>query len=124
MSTRNQVRTAAKILSGTTGAFLAKEVRAVIATFEQPELQNEKAFPTEDGRWLSIAEVKAHFGPGYANHPIVLEQAISVYAGRMIHLAVQEVGLDVRTLTPQQLAGLYMMTTAAEQDAFKRMTTN
>lgn len=124
MSTRNQVRTALKILSMTTGAFLAKEVREVIATFDQPEVQDQPAFATADGQWLTVAEVKAYFGPDYATNTIFLEQCIGAYAGRLINKTIQEVGLDIRVLTPTQLAAVFNSTTQAEENALVRMTAN
>lgn len=124
MSTRNQVRTALKILSMTTGALLAKEVREVIATFEQPEVQDLPAFATADGQWLTVAQVKKVFGPDYATNSIFLEQCIGAYAGRLINKAIEEVGLDIRVLSPAQLAVVFHSTTQAEENALVRMTTN
>jgi hypothetical protein len=124
MSTRNQVRTALKLLSMTTGGLLAKEVREVIATFDQPEVQNEPAFATADGQWLTVAQVKQIFGPNYATNKTFLEQCIGAYAGRLINKTIEQVGLDVRVLTPAQLAAVFHSTTQAEEDALVRMTAN
>lgn len=124
MSIRNQLRTVKSILAGTTGAFLAKEVRATIASFDLPENQNEKAFPTADGRWLSVAQIKEHFGPDYATNPTVIEQVLATYIGRLVNKAIEEVGLDVRTCTPDQLEAVFGALVTAEQQALVRMTTN
>lgn len=124
MSIRNQLRTVKSILAGTTGVFLAKEVRATIALFDLPENQNEKAFPTADGRWLSVAQIKEHFGPDYATNPTVIEQVLAAYIGRLVNKAIEEVGLDVRTCTPDQLEAVFGALVTAEQQALVRMTTN
>lgn len=124
MSTRNQVRVAKGILAQTTGAMLAKEIREVFATFDQPEVQNEPCFPTAEGRWLTVAEVKAYFGPNYATNHTVIEQCIAAYAGRLVKAAIEEVGLDVRAISPEQLVMVASATNQAEKDAFVRMTAN
>lgn len=124
MSIRNQLRTVKSILAGTTGAFLAKEVRATIASFDLPENQNEKAFPTAACRWLSVTEVKEHFGPDYATNPTVIEQVLAAYIGRLVNKTIEEVGLDVRACTPEQLEAVFGALVTAEQQAFVRMTTN
>lgn len=124
MSIRNQLRTAKGILAGMTGALLAKEVRATIASFEKPELQDAPAFPDISGRWLTVAQVKEHFGPDYATTPVVIEQVISVFIGNLVRKTIEEVGLDVRVLTPQQAMDVMSVTAHAEQSALVRMTTN
>lgn len=124
MSIRNQVRAAKGILAQTTGAILAKEVREALTSFEAPENQNAPAFPTADGRWLTVAEVKAHFGPDYATNKIVIEQSISAYAGRLVRATIEQVGLDVLALSPEQLFAVSSVTNQAEQDAFVRLTAN
>lgn len=124
MSVRNQLRVAKGILALTTGALMAKDVRAGLADFEKPECQNAPAFPTADGRWLTVAEVKAYFGPDYATNPTVIEQSISAFAGRLVKAAIEEVGLDVRALTPEQLVDVASTTNKAEKDAFVRLTAN
>lgn len=124
MSMRNQLMTAAAVLAEITPEFLVNEVREIIASFELPENQENPAFPTADGQWLSIAEIKAHFGPDYASDHIVIEQVLSVYIGLAIKTAVEEVGLDVGVLNPLQAFALSVVLAPAEQQAFVRMTAN
>ena len=124
MSIRNQLRTVKGILAHTTGALLAKETRAVIASFDLPENQTTKAFPTAAGRWLSVAEVKEHFGKDYATNPTVIEQVLAAYIGRLVNKAIEEVGLDVRACTPEQLQAVFGALVTAEQQALVRMTAN
>lgn len=124
MSIRNQLRTVKGVLAGVTGAFLAKETRATIASFALPENQNEKAFPTVEGRWLTVAQIKEHFGPDYATNPTVIEQVLAAYIGRLVNKAIEEVGLDVRACTPDQLHAVLGALVEAEKNALVRMTTN
>lgn len=124
MSIRNQLRTVKGILAHTTGALLAKETRASIASFDLPENQNQPAFPTVDGRWLTVAQIKEHFGPTYATNPTVIEQVLAAYIGRLVNKAIEEVGLDVRACTPDQLEAVFGALVEAEKNALVRMTTN
>lgn len=124
MSIRNQLRTVKAVLASVTSTFLAKETRATIASFDLPENQNEKAFPTADGRWLTVAQIKEHFGPGYATDPVVIEQVLAAYIGRLVNKAIEEVGLDVRACTPDQLESVFGALVTAERQALVRMTTN
>lgn len=124
MSIRNQLMTAAQILGEVTPELLVTEVRKVIVGFEDPNTQDDHAFPTADGQWLTVAEIKEHFGPNYATSPIVIEQVLAVYAGRLIQVTVEQVGLDVQALRPLQISALMMVITLAEQQALVRMTTN
>lgn len=124
MSIRNQLRAAIDILSCTTGPMLAKQVREVMTSFNDPELQNEPVFPTAYGRWLTVAEVKEYFGPNWATDRTVIEQCISAYTGRLTRAAIEEVGLDIYSLSPGQLGRILTATTKAEESAFVLMTAN
>ncbi|MNW02645.1 hypothetical protein D3C71_1984610 [compost metagenome] len=73
---------------------------------------------------MTVAEVKEHFGPDWATDRTVIEQCINAYAGRLARAAIEQVGLDVRVLSPDQMAQLLTATTKAEELAFVRMTAN
>jgi hypothetical protein len=124
MSVRNQLRVAGAMLSDISGAFLAKEVRAIINTLDQPELQNQPCITEENGRWVTVAECREFFGPEFKTNHVFIKQCIAAYLGRSTKKAIEEVGLDVRACTPVQLATLLSLTNKAEQDAFVRMTAN
>lgn len=125
MSIRNQLRGASKMLSGMTGAMLAKEVREVIASFEKPEWQNEKAMlDAQTGVWLTAAQVKETFGPDYATNHIVIEQTIAAYAGRLAKAALEKFGLSPMMLNEKQLADYLSITNSIEKEAFVRLTAN
>lgn len=124
MSIRNQLRAANGILSGITGAFLAKEVRAVIGTLDQPEMQNQPIITEVHGRWLTVAQCREFFGPEFKTDHVFIQQCIAAYAGRATKAAIEEVGLDVRACSADQLANLLSVTDKAEREAFVRMTVN
>jgi len=124
MSIRNQLRVASGILSGITGAFLAKEVRAVLNTLDQPEMQNQPIITEASGRWVTVAECREYFGPEFKSNHVFIQQCIEAYTGRSTKAAIEEVGLDVRACSPVQLATLLAVTDKAEHDAFVRLTAN
>ncbi len=121
---RNQLRVAGAMLSDITGAFLAKEIRAVISTLDQPEMQHHPIITEANGRWVTVAECREFFGPNYKTDHVFIKQCIAAYLGRATKKAIEEVGLDVRACTPVQLATLLSLTNKAEHDAFVRMTAN
>ncbi|MNB85824.1 hypothetical protein D3C75_327450 [compost metagenome] len=124
MSIRNQLRVAKGVLGQMTGAFLAKEVRETIASFEKPEWQNERVMLSEQIIWMTAAEVKATFGPKYASHPVVIQQMIATYTGRAVRHALAEAGLNANALSPTQIVDVSSITDKAERDAFVRLTAN
>lgn len=124
MSIHNQLITAATILSEIPPATLVTMTRDILKSFEDPAHQDDYAFPTAEGMWLSVGTIKRVFGPEYASDRIVIEQVISVLVGQLIASAVEEVGLDVEILNPLQILALTVVTLPIEHQAFIQMTTN
>lgn len=124
MSVRNQLRVATNLLAAVTAASIAKEVREIIGTLDQPELQNQPVIYTADGRPVTVAECREYFGPEFKTNHVFIQQCIAAYLGRFTKAAIEQVGLDVRACTPDQLATLMSVTDKAEKDAFVRMTAN
>lgn len=124
MSIRNQLRVAKGVLAQMTGAYLAKEVRAVLTDFEKPEWQNENVMLSEQNIWLTAGKVKEIFGEKYASHPVVIKQLLATYTGRAVRKALAEAGLDANQLSPTQIIDVASITDKAEREAYVRLTAN
>lgn len=123
MSKRNQLRAVKGILALSTASTFVEGVRGVFGDMELPNMQSSFLLVGPTGEPMTVAEVKAMF-PDYKSNKDVIKNMIGAYAGRMIQLALAQVGLHPGELSAEELAALMVITTAAEEKAFVRMTAN
>ncbi|MNC05254.1 hypothetical protein D3C75_527230 [compost metagenome] len=123
MSKRNQLRAAKGMLALATAGTFVEGVRGVFGDMDLPSMQNSFLLVGPEGNQMTVAEVKAMF-PDYKTNHDVIKNMIGAYAGRLIHHALAQVGLHPGELSGDELAALLVITTAAEEKAFVRMTAN
>ena len=123
MSKRNQLRTVKGVLALATASTYIEGVRGVFSEMDVPSMQSSFLLVGPTGEAMTVAEVKSMF-PDYKTNHDVIKNMIGAYAGRMIQLALAEVGIHPQELSPDELVTLMAITTAAEEKAFVRMTAN
>lgn len=118
MSTRNKLRVVLGIVSKLTADVVVRDVREILKEMTKPE--SDAVFAFQD---VTVAEVKQTFGDWQTN-PIVIENLIRGYCGRLIQQACSQQGLSIAELSPIQIGKLLDSTDAVENVALRRMTMN